>query len=200
MDLKKISRFETFFVNRFENDLFIQKIVADMKNISWFEKELSIWKPFVDLGNKYCEWPFSATVLLWKTTTSRSHMEYKAFIKASGMNNIHAGVFSSCCFWRLVSSFFWGIVNTCINFSLHESFSQIWRKRVANRYYLWEVYLVFYLQIFSLMCQSESLFWKTAVQKAGWVFVYFCGGHKNIFRLQFRSSFKVGKRNTIYKS
>ena len=40
------------------------------------------------------------------------------------------------------------------------------------------------------MCQSVSLFWKTAVLKVGCVFVYFCGGHKNICRLQFCSSFK----------
>ena len=30
---------------------------------------------------------------------------------------------------------------------------------------------------------------KIAVQNAGCVFTYFCGGHKNNFRLQFRSSF-----------
>ena len=30
-----------------------------------------------------------------------------------------------------------------------------------------------------------------AVQEAGCVFVYFCGGHKNNFRLQFRSSFNL---------
>ena len=47
---------------RFENDLFIQKMVVDMKNIFRFEKELSIWKTFVDLGNIICQWPFLATV------------------------------------------------------------------------------------------------------------------------------------------
>ena len=85
MDLKKIYRFEFFswiwkmFANfwlfcwfqkefsiwnvfRFENDLFIQNIIVGMKNISRFEKDLSTWKSFVDLGNIYCEWSFSATI------------------------------------------------------------------------------------------------------------------------------------------
>ena len=76
--MKKISRFETFFVNWFENDLFIQKVVVDMKNISWFEKELSIWKTFVDLGSKYCEWPFSATVEIVGTCRHRNKYKLKS--------------------------------------------------------------------------------------------------------------------------
>ena len=35
---------------------------------------------------------------------------------------------------------------------------------------------------------------KNSSSNAGCVFAYFCGGHKNNFRLQFRSSFKSEKR------
>ena len=33
------------------------------------------------------------------------------------------------------------------------------------------------------MCQSVNLSWKMAVQNAGCVFAYICGGHKNNFQL-----------------
>ena len=39
------------------------------------------------------------------------------------------------------------------------------------------------------MSESVNLSWKMAVQKADCIFAYFCGGHKNNFWLQFRSSF-----------
>ena len=82
--------------------------------------------------------------LLWKTTTSSSHMEYKTVIEASCINNIHAGekVFSSCYFWRFVSSFFSGIVKKLVYIWSAWVFFTYLEKRVANRYYLWEVYLV----------------------------------------------------------
>ena len=52
------------------------------------------------------------------------------------------------------------------------------------------------------------LIMKMAVQNAGCVFAYFFGGHKNNFRLQFRSSFKYQndivirneKQNKMYQT
>ena len=41
----------------------------------------------------------------------------------------------------------------------------------------------------SLMYHSTNLSWKIAFQKAGCIFAYFCGGHKNNFQLSFRGSF-----------
>ena len=40
------------------------------------------------------------------------------------------------------------------------------------------------------MYRRVNLFWKTTVENFGRVSAYFCDGHKNNLRLQFRSSFK----------
>ena len=50
------------------------------------------------------------------------------------------------------------------------------------------------MQIFSLINQSvNSTLWKIAAQNVGCYFTYFCGGHKNSFRLHSRNSFKRRK-------
>ena len=41
------------------------------------------------------------------------------------------------------------------------------------------------------MCQSVDLSRKMAAQNAGFVLIYFCGGHKNNIRLCFWSSLNV---------
>ena len=45
-----------------------------------------------------------------------------------------------------------------------------------------------------MICQSVNSSCKIAVENAGFVFAYFCGGHKNNFRLQFHISFKIGNK------
>ena len=47
------------------------------------------------------------------------------------------------------------------------------------------------------MCQSVNLSWKIAVQNAGCVFAYFCGGHRNNVRLQFCGSFNETHREEL---
>ena len=46
------------------------------------------------------------------------------------------------------------------------------------------------MSIVSSMCQSVNTPGKIAIQNVGCFFTFFCGGHKNNLRLQFRSSFK----------
>ena len=69
------------------------------------------------------------------------------------------------------------------------SFFGFTEKIRPNNYCLWEDNLFVYMQIFRLTCQSEKDSQKIAAQNGGCVFTYFCGGHKNNFLLQFRSSF-----------
>ena len=64
-------------------------------------------------------------------------------------------------------------------------------KRRPNKCCSGEVNLFFYIYIVSLICEKVNLSWKIAVQNVGCVFAYFCGGHKNNFRLQFRNSFNI---------
>ena len=64
-------------------------------------------------------------------------------------------------------------------------------KRRPSEYFLWEASKFFYIWIVSLMCHCVNLLWKIAVQNAGRVFTYFCGGQKSNLWLQFRSSFHV---------
>ena len=94
-------------------------------------------------------------------------------------------------FWKFVSRFFSGSKKLVVYFGLYESSLDFQR--------LWEVHLFFYILVVSLIYQSINLSCKITVQNAGCVFAYFCGGHKNNSRLQFRSSFNLHFSNFATK-
>ena len=76
-----------------------------------------------------------------------------------------------------------------VYFGLYESSLGLPEKRRPNKYCLWEVNLFFCILIVILICQSVDLSRKIAVQNAGRIFAYFCGGHKNNTWSQCRISF-----------
>ena len=55
--------------------------------------------------------------------------------------------------------------------------------RRLNKYCLREENLVVFMNIFDLLWESADLSWKTRVENVGCALAYFCGGHKNNFRL-----------------
>ena len=93
-------------------------------------------------------------------------------------------------FWRFVSCFLSGRVKKLVvYFGLYESSLDFQRREDQINTLLMRTKFIF-LYLVSFMSGSVNLTWKMEFQKAGCVFRYFCGGHKNSLQLRFRSSFK----------
>ena len=102
--------------------------------------------------------------LFEKLTSSTHHMGWKTFIEGSYIYNIHTGeVFCSWFFGRFVSRF---------DSDGNKIWSELWsvrvffafiEKRQPNKYYIWEVNLISYIYVLSLMGESVNLVWKIAV-------------------------------------
>ena len=99
-------------------------------------------------------------------------MEWKTFIEASSIYNIHIEekIFCSCYFWKFAIRFGQSKRTWSVLWSVWVFFAFI-EKRRRNKYCLWEVNFISFMQIFSC------------------VFAYFCGGHKNDFSLWFCSPY-----------
>ena len=68
-----------------------------------------------------------------------------------------------------------------VYFGLYEFFFTFIEKKRPNKYCLCKVNLISYMQVFILMDQDVNLALKIAVQNVGFIFAYFCSGHKNNF-------------------
>ena len=87
----------------------------------------------------------------------------KTFIEASCTNNIHIGEYHlwSYHFYRFMGHFFSDKAEKRdLDFDLFESFFAFLEVRRLEKCCLWEVYLVFYMQMFHLIWQSVNLLWK----------------------------------------
>ena len=116
-------------------------------------KKATIWRLKESQSNKK---------RLQKTMTSSYEMEQKTFIEASCVYHINTGgkVLCSCYFWRFVSFFFCYSVKKIRSALLPVPVSFVFlKKRRPNKYSLWEVNLISYMKIFSLICQSVTLDW-----------------------------------------